>query len=122
MSEYECDLVVLVDKEFKALGDLTRRGILRLLRSGDMSAGSISREFLITKSTLSRHLNVLKEANLVVTERQGSTIFYSLNVAVYEEMVGAVMELLGAGAEKKGDGKKPAKEKRNERDAYQPAD
>ncbi len=69
MSEYECDLVVLVDKEFKALGDLTRRGILRLLRSGDMSAGSISREFLITKSTLSRHLNVLKEANLVVTER-----------------------------------------------------
>jgi DNA-binding transcriptional ArsR family regulator len=122
MSKYECDLVVLVDKVFKALGDPTRRGILGLLRSGDMSAGSISKEFPITKSTLSGHLNVLKEAKPVVTERQGSTIFYSLNVAVYEEMVGAVIELLRVGAEKKGDGKQPAKEKRNERDAYQPAD
>ncbi len=111
-----------MDKVFKALGDPTRRGILRLLRSGDMSAGGISKEFPITKSTLSGHLNVLKEANLVLTERQGSTIFYSLNVAVYEEMVGTVMELLGVGAEKKGVGKEPAKERRSEGDAYQPAD
>lgn len=89
---------MVMDKVFKALGDPTRRGILRLLRSGDMSAGRIAEGFPITKSTLSGHLNVLKEANLVVTERQGSTIFYSLNVAVYEEMVGAVMEILGVGA------------------------
>ncbi len=112
-----------MDKVFKALADPTRRGILRLLRSGNMSAGGISSEFPITKSTLSGHLNVLKEANLVVTERQGNTIFYSLNVAVYEEMVGAVMELLGVGMEKKGDSKEPAaKEGRSETDAHPPAD
>lgn len=88
---------MVMDKVFKALSDPTRRGILRLLRSGDLSAGEISGEFPIARSTLSGHLSVLKEANLVVTERYGSTIVYSLNVAVYEEMVGAVMELLGVG-------------------------
>jgi DNA-binding transcriptional ArsR family regulator len=88
-----------MDKVFKALGDPTRRGILRLLRSGDMSAGEISTRFPIAKSTLSGHLNVLKEADLVVTERRGSTIVYSLHVAAYEEMVGAVMEILGVGEE-----------------------
>jgi DNA-binding transcriptional ArsR family regulator len=62
-----------MDKMFKALGDPTRREILRLLRSGDMSAGEISERFTIAKSTLSGHLNVLKEADLVVTERRGST-------------------------------------------------
>lgn len=101
-----------MDKVFKALGDPTRRGILRLLRSGDMSAGRIAEEFPVAKSTLSGHLNVLKEANLVVTERNGTTIVYSLNVGVYEEMLGAVMELLGTGAE----------EKEDREDAYQPAD
>ncbi len=102
-----------MDKVFKALGDPTRRGILRLLRSEDMSAGRIAEAFPIAKSTLSGHLNVLKEANLVVTERSGTTITYSLNVGVYEEMVGAVMELLGVGAEGK---------KEERQDAYKPAD
>ena len=102
-----------MDKVFKALGDPTRRGILRLLRSEDMSAGSIAEAFPIAKSTLSGHLNVLKEANLVVTERSGTTITYSLNVGVYEEMLGAVMELLGVGAEGKEE---------DRRDAYKPAD
>ena len=97
---------------FKALGDPTRRGILRMLRSEEMSAGRIAEEFSVTKSTLSGHLNVLKEANLVVAERSGTTIVYSLNVGVYEEMLGAVMELLGVGAE----------EKEVKGDAYQPAD
>ena len=97
---------------FKALGDPTRREILRLLRSGDMSAGSIAEEFPIAKSTLSGHLNVLKEANLVVTERSGTTITYSLNVGVYEEMLGAVMELHGVGDD----------EKEGKRDAFQAAD
>ena len=101
-----------MDKVFKALGDPTRRGILRLLRSGDISAGSIAEEFPIAKSTLSGHLNVLKEANLVVTERSGTTITYSLNVGVYEEMLGAVMELLGVGDD----------EKEGKQDAFQAAD
>ena len=101
-----------MDKVFKALGDPTRRGILRLLRSGDLSAGRIAGEFPIAKSTLSGHLNVLKEANLIVAERSGTTITYSLNVGVYEEMLEAVMELLGVGAG----------EKEGRADAYQPAD
>ena len=103
---------MVMDKVFKSLGDPTRRGILRLLRSGDMSAGRIAEEFPVAKSTLSGHLNVLKEANLVVTERSGTTITYSLNVGVYEEMLGAVMELLGVGSE----------EKEGKGDAHQPAD
>ncbi len=101
-----------MDKVFKALGDPTRREILRLLRSEDMSAGSIAEEFPIAKSTLSGHLNGLKEANLVVTERSGTTIIYSLNVGVYEEMLGTVMELLGVGDD----------EKEGKRDAFQAAD
>ena len=106
-----------MDKVFKALADPTRRGVLRLLRRGDMSAGEIAEAFPVTKSTLSGHLNVLKEANLVVTERYGTTIVYSLNVAVYEEMVEAVMEILGVGVRE--DTSRAGE--RSARDAYEPA-
>ena len=106
-----------MDKVFKALADPTRRGVLRLLRRGDMSAGEIAEVFPVAKSTLSGHLNVLKEANLVVTERRGTTIVYSLNVAVFEEMVEAVMEILGVGAQETVSGG----EGRRGEDAYEPA-
>ncbi|WP_228281340.1 ArsR family transcriptional regulator [Rubrobacter marinus] len=55
---------------------------------GRHERGRIAEEFPVAKSTLSGHLNVLKEANLVVAERSGTTITYSLNVGVYEEMLG----------------------------------
>ncbi|HVB63896.1 MAG TPA: autorepressor SdpR family transcription factor [Nitrolancea sp.] len=87
-----------MDIVFRALGDPTRREILRLLRSGDMSAGTLSERFPIARSTMSGHLSVLKEAGLVVTERQGTSIIYSLNVAVYEELLSSIMSLLGVGA------------------------
>lgn len=87
-----------MDDVFRALSDPKRREILRLLRSGDMSAGTISDQFPVARSTLSGHLTVLKEAGLVVTERQGTTIMYSLNVAVYEELLSTIMSLLGVGA------------------------
>ncbi len=106
-----------MDKVFKALADPTRRGVLRLLRRGDMSAGEIAEEFPVARSTLSGHLNVLKEANLVVTERRGTTIVYSLNVAVYEEMVEAVMELLGVGEREAAS----RAEGGSGKDAYEPA-
>ncbi len=80
---------------FGALADPTRRAILKLLRSRDMTAGELAERFPLAKSTLSGHFNVLKEAGLVVTERQGTTIVYSANVSVLEEAVGAVMGLLG---------------------------
>ena len=66
-----------------------------------MSAGEISDRFPVARSTLSGHLNVLKDARLVVTERQGTTIMYSLNMAVYEELLATVMNLLGVGAHEK---------------------
>lgn len=65
------------------------------MRDGDLSAGEISGHFSISKSTLSAHLKLLREANLVVTERSGSTIFYSLNMAVYEEVISVVLGLMG---------------------------
>jgi DNA-binding transcriptional ArsR family regulator len=86
-----------MDTVFRALSDPTRREILRILREGDLSAGAIGERFPIARSTMSGHLSVLKDAGLVVTERQGTTIIYSLNVAVYEELLSSIMSLLGVG-------------------------
>ncbi len=86
---------------FGALADPTRRAILKLLRARDMTAGELADRFPLAKSTLSGHFSVLKEAGLVVTERQGTTIVYSANVSALEEAVGVVMGLLG-GRGKKG--------------------
>jgi DNA-binding transcriptional ArsR family regulator len=95
-----------MDAVFRALSDPTRREILRILRGGDLSAGQLSDRFPIARSTMSGHLSVLKDAGLVVTERQGTTIIYSLNVAVYEELLSSIMSLLGVG--------KPSSVSRNE--------
>lgn len=86
-----------MDNVFRALSDPNRRQILRMLRAGDMSAGEIAERLPIAKSTLSGHLNILKDANLVFAERDGTTIHYQLNIAAYEEIVVAIMELLGVG-------------------------
>ena len=86
---------------FRALGDPTRRGILKLLRSRDMSAGEIADRFPLAKSTLSGHFNVLKHAGLIVAERQGTVIRYSLNVSAFEEALAAVMDLMRAGEDRK---------------------
>ncbi len=82
---------------FRALGDPTRREILRLLRRQDLTAGEIAERFPQARSTLSEHLRTLREADLVVTERQGTTIRYSLNLAVVEDAVASVMELFRVG-------------------------
>lgn len=87
-----------INDVFHALSDPTRREILRLLRSaGEMSAGEIAAHFPLARSTLSGHFNVLKQAGLIVTERQGTSILYSLNVSATEEALSAIMELLGVG-------------------------
>lgn len=91
-----------VNAVFQALNDPTRREILRLLRSGDRTAGEIAERFPLARSTLSGHFNVLKSAGLIVAERKATTIVYSLNVSVFEETLGAVLELLGAGGKEKG--------------------
>ena len=82
-----------IDEVFRAMNDPTRREILRLLRQRDMTAGEIADRFPLAKSTLSGHFGVLKHAGLVVTERQGTSIVYSLNVSALDDIVAAGLSL-----------------------------
>jgi DNA-binding transcriptional ArsR family regulator len=76
---------------FKALADPTRREILRELRRGERSAGDLAELFPLAKSTLSGHFSVLKAADLVTTEKRGTTVLYRLNATVFDEVLGEVM-------------------------------
>ena len=90
-----------MDSAFQALSDPTRREILRLLRKREMTAGEIAEKFPLAKSTLSGHFNILKHAGLVVTEKNGTSVVYSLNVSVIEQTLAAVMELSDVGTHTK---------------------
>lgn len=79
----------------KALADPVRREILNLLRKGRLSAGEIGEHFPITGAAISRHLSVLKEADLVRDQREGKFIFYELNTSVLEEIMLWLTELKG---------------------------
>lgn len=72
---------------FQALSDPTRRAILNLLKEKDLTAGEIADCFSISKPSISHHLNVLKCAGLVLDERKGQFILYSLNTSVLEEVL-----------------------------------
>ncbi|WP_212775060.1 autorepressor SdpR family transcription factor [Polycladomyces abyssicola] len=82
-----------MNETFKALADPTRRQILRLLRKGDLTAGEIAEHFNMTKPSISHHLNLLKQARLVMSERQGQYIVYSLNTTVVQEVLRWLMEI-----------------------------
>lgn len=82
---------------FRALSDPTRRRILQLLRDGPRNSGEIAAEFPVTWATVSRHLAVLKEAGLVVTERNGTGILYELNTTVLEDLVQQVLSWTDTG-------------------------
>jgi len=90
-----------MNEVFRALADPTRREVLRLLRARDLTAGEIADRFPLAKSTLSGHFAVLKQAGLIVAEKRGTTIVYSLNASALEDAVGAAMELLRVGRERK---------------------
>ena len=79
----------------KALSDPIRREILNLLKKGRMSAGEISDNFTVTAASISRHLSVLKEADLIRDKREGKYIYYELNTSVLEEIMLWVRELKG---------------------------
>lgn len=79
---------------FKALSDPNRRKILELLKEKDQSVSELLEHFTITQASLSHHLNILKQADLVVTERKGQFIFYSLNISVFEEALNLLIKLL----------------------------
>jgi len=81
---------------FDALANPARREILRLLRDGPKSAGDLAAEFDLAKPTLSGHFAVLKAANLVTSERRGTTILYRLNMTVLDEALAALMDIAGA--------------------------
>ncbi|MVP00513.1 autorepressor SdpR family transcription factor [Paenibacillus lutrae] len=81
-----------VNDTFKALSDPTRRQILKLLKAGDLSAGEIADHFQMSKPSISHHLNVMKQAKLVLDERKGQSIIYSLNTTVIQDTLGWLME------------------------------
>jgi DNA-binding transcriptional ArsR family regulator len=91
-----------INDVFQALSDPTRREILRILRKRDMTAGDLAERFPLAKSTLSGHFLVLRHAGLIVAEKRGTSIVYSLNVSAVEEAVSGVMETLGVGRKKQG--------------------
>ncbi|MGQ9825883.1 MAG: autorepressor SdpR family transcription factor [Desulfotomaculales bacterium] len=86
---------------FKALGDETRREILRRLARGDMTAGEIAAAFDLSWPTISHHLNVLKEAGLVKDEKRGQHVVYSLNTTVFQDITGWLFDILGTITEKR---------------------
>jgi DNA-binding transcriptional ArsR family regulator len=79
----------------KALSDPIRREILNLLKSGRMSAGEITDHFSVTAAAISRHLSVLKEADLIRDQREGKFIYYDLNASVLEEIMLWITDLKG---------------------------
>lgn len=79
----------------KALADPIRREILNLLKNGQMSAGEITEHFDVTGASISRHLSVLKEADLIRDTREGKFIIYELNVSVLEEIMLWITDLKG---------------------------
>ncbi len=82
---------------YRALGDPTRREILRLLRDGEMAAGELAAQFAISWPSVSRHLKVLEGASLVSSERRGGNIIYSLQTSVLEDIVTEVADMARLG-------------------------
>ena len=76
-----------IQNTLRALSDPVRREILELLRSGRLSAGEIADKFPISGAAVSKHLSVLKEADLIWDTREGKFIFYELNTSVLEEVM-----------------------------------
>lgn len=94
-----------MNEPFKALSDPTRRQILRMLRDKDMTAGEIADQFAMTKPSVSHHLSALKSAGLVLDERRGQNIVYSLNTTVVQEVLSWFMEMMGQGNDKEDEQK-----------------
>ncbi len=92
-----------MQQTLRALADPTRREILNLLKRGRMAAGDIANYFSITGAAISRHLSILREADLIYDQREGKFIYYELNASVLEEILLWLTDLKGGNeyAEKK---------------------
>lgn len=84
-----------LQKTLKALADPIRRDILNILKKGSLSAGDIAAKFSVTDASISRHLSVLKDADLIRDERKGKFIYYEINVSVLEETLLWITDLKG---------------------------
>lgn len=89
---------------FKALNDGTRREMLELLKESDLTAGEIADKFNISKPSISHHLDLLKQANLVTSRKEGQYIIYSINLSVMDDLINWFMQF-----------SKPHKNKGNEK-------
>ena len=89
--------VLKVGDVWKALADPTRRKILSLLKDKDMNAGEIANEFNMTKPSISNHLNILKQADLVDAEKVGQNVNYSLKTSVLEDVLKLISDLSSRG-------------------------
>ncbi|MCL6441853.1 MAG: autorepressor SdpR family transcription factor [Alicyclobacillus sp.] len=85
------------DKVFRAMADPTRRKILELLKRGPMTAGEIAGHFSSSQPTISRHLSMLKNADLVIDQRAGQHIVYRLNTTVLQDWLSWVLAKFGGG-------------------------
>ncbi|WP_434511132.1 autorepressor SdpR family transcription factor [Desulfitobacterium sp. AusDCA] len=89
----------ILNETFKALSDSNRRRILEILAEGDLTAGEIADHFEITKPSISNHLNILKNANLVLCERKGQNMIYSLNTTAFQEVLKYVLNMMNVEVE-----------------------
>jgi DNA-binding transcriptional ArsR family regulator len=90
------------NKAFKALSDSTRREILALLRNGEKTAGDLAEHFDMTKPSMSHHFAVLKEADLIISRREGQQIWYALNTTVIQDVMAWAMDLMNGDKKKTG--------------------
>lgn len=82
-----------MNKLFKALNDETRRQIVELLKEKDMNAGEIAERFHISKPSISHHLDILRQADLVISEKKGQFVEYSLNTTILEDLLNWILTL-----------------------------
>lgn len=85
---------------FKALSDPVRLEILNMLRSGRMNAGEIADKFYLSKATISHHLKILKDQDLIYEEKEKNFIYYELNTSVFEEILTWIVKFKGGPDEK----------------------
>ena len=85
---------------FKALSDPTRRKILELLQEKPLNAGEIADYFQITKPSITHHLSILKNSGLIIDERQGQNIVYSIDMTVFQDMMKWFMNFMDMGDKK----------------------
>ena len=88
---------------FEALAHPTRRAILEMLKGGSMSAGDLADAFQVSKPTMSGHFAKLKEAGLIQADQKGTTILYSINLTVLEEVVLGFMGRMGGSRDSQGE-------------------